>query len=111
MHEDVNPVEPAALAAAEAKLELERQLARKLEVDDFKWLMADKRGRRIMWRLLSMTRVFHATFDESTKRQDFMEGQRNVGLHFLSEAHEHCLDAYHLMEKEHATNAKRHATR
>jgi hypothetical protein len=59
--------------------------AQQQDKDDFKWLMADKRGRRIMWRLLESAGVFRTSFDTSALRMAMLEGQRNYGLTWMNE--------------------------
>jgi hypothetical protein len=73
------------------------------EAEDFKWLMANKRGRRIIWRLLERTGVFRTSF-RLNNEMAFLEGQRNVGLILLDAIHAHCPDAYLTMLKEHQSN-------
>lgn len=81
-------------------LALQEEKARRLETDDLKWLMSDKRGRRVMWRLLETTGVYRSSFTGNSETF-FREGQRNVGLRLLSDIHEHCPDAFVVMLKEH----------
>jgi hypothetical protein len=66
-------------AVRKAQQEAER------DVEDFKWLMDSKRGRRLMWRLLDKAGVFRTSFDTSALRMAMLEGQRNYGLHWLNE--------------------------
>jgi len=63
------------------------------------WLMGNKRGRRIMWRLLEKTGVYRCSFTGNSTTF-FNEGQRNVGLMLTAQIHEHAPDAYALMLKE-----------
>lgn len=84
-------------ADAQALLE---EKARRLEVDDLRWMMSDKRGRRVMWRLLETSGVYRSSFTGNSETF-FREGQRNVGLKLLADIHEHCPDAFVLMLKEH----------
>jgi hypothetical protein len=102
-----NPTDLRQQAAVREERTREEQLKRETELSDFRWLMSDKRGRRFVWRLLGIARVFSLTFRESSKEQDFLEGMRNVGVILIGDAHEHCLTLYHLMERENASNAKR----
>ncbi|WP_298540690.1 hypothetical protein [uncultured Limnobacter sp.] len=62
----------------------QKQRIKKIEEDDFRWLMADKRGRRIMWRLLERTRVYQSSFTGNSQTF-FLEGTRNVGLMLISD--------------------------
>lgn len=80
--------------------DLEEEKARRQEVEDLKWLMSDKRGRRVMWRLLETAGVYRSSFTGNSETF-FREGQRNVGLKLLAEIHEHCPDAFVMMLKEH----------
>lgn len=74
--------------------------ARRQEVDDLRWMMSDKRGRRVMWRLLETTGVYRSSFTGNSETF-FREGQRNVGLKLLADIHENCPDAFVTMLKEH----------
>lgn len=77
---------------------LERE--RRKEVEDLKWLMAHKPGRRFMWRLLEMAGVYRTSFNNSGSVTAFNEGQRNVGLRYVAEIQEHAPDQYLAMLKE-----------
>lgn len=79
--------------------------ARQVQVDDFLWLMSDKRGRRIMWRLLGETRVFQSSFTGNSQTF-FNEGTRNVGLKLLGEINELCPDRYVSMLKENTHDSR-----
>lgn len=76
---------------------------RRQEVEDFKWLMAHKQGRRLMWRLLSMSGVFRTSMTGNSSTF-FNEGRRDIGLQFMAEVNDHCLEAYVLMLKEQRGN-------
>lgn len=69
------------------------------EEDDFRWLMNDKRGRRIVWRLLEKTGVYRSSFTGNSETF-FREGQRNVGLMLIEQIHALAPEAYVLMLTE-----------
>lgn len=69
------------------------------EAADFKWLMSDKRGRRIVWGLLERTGLYKSSFTGNSETF-FREGARNVGLQYMALVHEHCADKYNLMVSE-----------
>jgi hypothetical protein len=73
---------------------------RRKEVEDMKWLMAHKPGRRFMWRLLELAGVYRTSFNNSGSVTAFNEGQRNVGLRYVAEIQELTPDHYLLMLKE-----------
>lgn len=75
------------------------QLQRKREIEDFKWLVAHKQGRRILWRLLSMTGVFTSSMTGNSQTF-FNEGRRDIGLQLMAEVNEHSLEAFVQMMKE-----------
>lgn len=85
---------------AKADKETKARLARELEEADLKWLMSSKRGRRIIWRLLSQAGVFQPVFHPTAMIMSYQEGKRNYGLQILTEVNKHCSDLYPTMMKE-----------
>lgn len=69
------------------------------EAEDIKWLMSGKRGRRVMWHLLDRAGVFRSSFTGNSETF-FREGQRNIGLIYLAQVHEHTPEAYSTMVEE-----------
>lgn len=70
------------------------------EVDDFKWLMGSRRGRRIVWRQLDRAGVFRLSFNTNAMAMAFAEGNKNEGLYTLSQIHSACPELYPIMLKE-----------
>lgn len=75
------------------------KLALQTEQEDFKWLMGNKRGRRIVWRLLERTGVYRSSFTGNSETF-FREGARNVGLMLLDQIHTITPDQFAVMLKE-----------
>jgi hypothetical protein len=98
---DFDPTDIQAQARAKEDATERAKLATVDAGNDFKWLMSNKRGRRIIWRMLEKTGVFRTSFtgDSATF---FNEGQRNIGLMLISDIHEHCPEMYLTMLKERA---------
>jgi hypothetical protein len=98
---DFDPTDIQAQARAKEDVTERAKLAAVDAGNDFKWLMSNKRGRRIIWRLLEKTGVFRTSFtgDNATF---FNEGQRNIGLMLISDIHEYCPEMYLTMLKERA---------
>lgn len=99
-----DPTDLQAIADEKAQADLRQQSKREQEVADFKWLMADPRGRRFMNRLLAYTGLFRAstTCDNYAFRS---EGRRDVGLFLLTDINDHTLDEYVQMMQEQAEHA------
>lgn len=76
--------------------------ARRTEIEDVKWLMADKRGRRIMWRLLAEAGIYRTSFNNSGSVTAFNEGKRHIGLVLIGEVNDHAAHQFLVMLKEHA---------
>lgn len=74
------------------------------EVDDLKWLMSNKRGRRIAYQLLHDAGVFRISFSNDALQMAFNEGNRNNGLKILNTIIVHCPTRYAEMIEE-ATHA------
>jgi len=84
-----------AAAAREAAGKAETRLLS----DDVKWLMSSPRGRRIVWRLLSMAGVFRSSFTGNSETF-FREGRRDIGLRVLEWVSAHAPDRYQEMQQE-----------
>jgi hypothetical protein len=78
---------------------LVQSVARRQEVDDLKWLMAHKQGRRFVTRLLEKAGIYRTSFTGNSETF-FREGMRNVGLFVLSEVMEITPEQFALMLKE-----------
>jgi hypothetical protein len=76
-----------------------RQAARMVEVNDIKWLMSHKQGRRFMWRLLSKAGIYTTSFTGNSETF-FKEGMRNMGLFLVLDIHKHVPESYGLMVTE-----------
>ena len=70
---------------------------------DLKWLMGNKRGRRVVWRALERARVFHLSFSTEPLVMAFHEGAKSEGLRTLALIHAHCPELYPQMVKENAS--------
>lgn len=108
VEQPLNQEEQEAVDAQEAEA---RRLELLVEVDDLKWLMGEKQGRRIVWRLLSEAGVYRSSFSVDAAVMAFREGERNRGLKLLTEITEHCPDQLNRMTLESQAYAKRNRTR
>ena len=74
---------------------------RRWEIDDLRWLMGSKRGRRVVWRLLKNAGVYRLSYQPGDALGTaFAEGNRNQGQRLLALIMEHVSDAYALMVQE-----------
>lgn len=103
---DLDPLDIRAQERAIADRKEKQRLTSEQEVADFKWLMSDKRGRRIVWRLLEQTGLYRSSFTGNSETF-FREGARNVGLHYVGLINEHCADKYNLMVTEQREHDRR----
>lgn len=95
-----DPLDLRGQEEQKADKELRARLERERERDDVKWLMGNKRGRRIQWRFLDQAGVFRLSFDGNSMVMAFNEGQRNSGLRMLNLIHSVCPELYPVMLKE-----------
>lgn len=77
------------------------EFKRKQATEDFKWLMAHRQGRRLMWGWLADAGVTRTPFSHSGSQTAFNCGVQQAGLRLLAQIHEHVPDAYVMMLKEH----------
>jgi hypothetical protein len=100
-----DPLDTLSQEAIVADAAEKQRLAELLAIADFKWIVANKRGRRFVWGLLVRAGVFRLSFTADPLRTAFNEGQRNEGLKVWAMLQEHTPEAYSLMISEHkATN-------
>lgn len=80
--------------------ESRERLAREIEIQDWKWLMSSKRGRRIIWRLLEFAGLFQVPPVENALKMSFFEGNRNYGVRIFGAITLHCFELYPVMVRE-----------
>lgn len=66
---------------------------RRQELDDLKFVLSSRQGRRLIWRLLGMFRVFESSMTGNSTTF-FNEGLRKAGLILLAEVDEADQNAY-----------------
>ena len=72
---------------------------RRQEMDDIKFILSDRRGRRFYWRYLAECGVFQSSFTGNSETF-FREGQRNVGLKLMADLNEADPKVYSVMVEE-----------
>lgn len=105
MAQEISPFELNEQQEAEALTDDAARLLRQIEVDDLKFIMGHKQGRRYVWRQLGRYGVFRSTFNTEPLLMAFKEGARNHGLQLIADIHQHCPERYAEMQKE--NNGKR----
>jgi len=100
MAADYDPTNLDALDDQEAQRAkaAEQKLAE--EAADWRFILGDQRGRRIVWALLSKAGVFRVSFSADALQMAFNEGNRNLGLEVLAKVTEHAPATYLLMQNE-----------
>lgn len=97
-----DPLDTQAQERAKASKAARDKLVRDQEADDLKWLMRNRQGRRITWRLLEQSGVFRLSFNTNAMQMAFAEGNRNFGNRTLSLLQQHAPELYLTMVKENA---------
>ena len=91
---DSHPTDITSQEAHRDEQRLRAQLAARTEVEDIKWLMSSKRGRRIVHRILDSAGVYRISFHTNALQMAFNEGNRNQGNALLATVTTHCPDRY-----------------
>ncbi|MEC5161715.1 MULTISPECIES: Bbp19 family protein [unclassified Janthinobacterium] len=91
---NTDPTDTQAHDRTRDESQARNRLALAVEVEDMKWLMASKRGRRVVHRLLSQSGVFRLSFHTNALQMAFNEGNRNMGNALFALVTEHCTDRY-----------------
>lgn len=98
---EYDPTDLDAEETRNAEAQASAAKALRFEVDDLCWLMGSKRGRRVMWRLLTNAGVYRLSYTQGDALGTaFQEGNRNQGLRLMSLLMEHASEAYGLMVQE-----------
>jgi hypothetical protein len=97
---DFDPMDINAQGRSKADADVRGKLAQQTEMDDVKWLMSNKRGRRIVWRQLEQAGVFQLSFNATAMVMAFNEGRRSEGLRVLAQIHKSCPEQYVTMMQE-----------
>jgi hypothetical protein len=100
MEANYDPLDIDAQNTAEEDKEDRIRIQKENEEADLKWLMSSRRGRRIVWRLLDQSGVFHPVFNTNAMQMAFNEGNRNYGLKTLAMVQTYCSDLYSIMQRE-----------
>lgn len=95
-----DPTDPQALDSRHLERKERNKLSAQGEVEDLKWLMGSKRGRRIVWRLLDQAGVFRLSFNTNAMQMAFAEGNRNFGNRMLAQVNDNCPELFPVMLKE-----------
>lgn len=96
----IDPTDIRGQERAQADLDEKSRLHAKKALNDLKWVMSDKRGRRFMARLLDQAGMHRSSFDTNNASMAFKEGVRWFGTRLKEEVEEHCFDRYLEMLKE-----------
>lgn len=70
------------------------------EVNDLKWLMKSRRGRRIIWSQLERAAVFRSSFNTEPLIMAKAEGFKEYGYYLLQMIHLYCPENYATMVEE-----------
>jgi hypothetical protein len=87
MTDDFNPTDLTALDEQRSSAKEQTRFEHAVELDDIRWLMSGKRGRRFVWRLLGDARLYQQSFDGNTNWSIFNEGKRSLALKLMSQIH------------------------
>lgn len=97
---EYDPTDIRAQEAARESHDREQKKSNDTEESDIKWLMRNKQGRRVVWRLLEKAGVFRSVFNTNAMAMSFAEGHRNYGLQTLTLIHAACPELFPVMLKE-----------
>lgn len=80
------------------------------EVDDLKWMMKSRRGRRIIWVQLERAGVFHSPFSTDPLIMAKACGTKEFGFYTLALIHEHAPEHYATMVEESRERKRKYST-
>lgn len=80
--------------------ETPEQWLRRIEIADVRRMMNVREGRRFMWRLLGLSRVFEIPAAGESGPVNFANGQRVIGTTMLMEIMQACPEQWATMQQE-----------
>ncbi len=90
---------PETKKAVEDKQKAKR--IRDKEINDIRWVLSDARGRRFLWRLLSIAGVFRTPYVPKDTNETFkLIGYKEIGLLLVDEITQADTDALLQMQRE-----------
>jgi hypothetical protein len=95
-----DPIDLDGQEQDQAREQRKAQLRAEQEIEDIKWLVSSKQGRRVVWRLLEKAGVFRTSFSTNALQMAMSEGNRSYGLFWLNEVMASCPDKFVLMINE-----------
>jgi hypothetical protein len=102
MQTKLDPIDIHAIHQTDEEQQSQALKDEALEVDDLKWLMSNKRGRRIVFRMLDSAGVWRISFNTNALQMAFNEGTRNAGLKLVNLVTTHCPSNFmKMMEENH----------
>ena len=95
-----NPLDTDAVETAQKDASDKQKLSARIEKDDLVWMMGNKRGRRVLYRILERAGVWRLSFNTNAMQMAFNEGMRNEGLALTAKIMGYCSEQYTLMVTE-----------
>lgn len=100
MTDEYLPIDLEAQAEMSAQEQEKAKQRKAQDAADWRFVLGDKRGRRVVWGLLEKAGVFKVSFSPEALQMAFNEGGRNLGLGILAAISEHAPDALRKMQSE-----------
>lgn len=107
MSTEHDPLDLRGQEKRKSELDLDIKLTRESEESDLKYMMGNRRGRRILWRLLEQSGVFRISFNTNAMQMAFNEGTRNYGNRMLAMINTLCPDLYPVMINENTNDYRK----
>lgn len=101
----IDPVYENEFALMKREAEKKQVLKENELIEDFRWVMSDPRGRRFLWRLLDMTRLFGETFTGASSTY-YNLGRQDIGKWVYAKAREAGLKLWRKAEDENIEREK-----
>lgn len=97
---DYDPTDLQSLERKQADTALQTKLSKDTEEADIKWLMSNRRGRRILWNLMDRCGTFGDTFSTNSMVMANRAGQQAVGRVYFAMVQALAPEQYPTMVKE-----------